>query len=133
MPGVYCIGDVCSIGQAWSLTPVAIRAGRILSERLFNGKKDLKMKYENIATVIFAHPPIGSVGYSEQDAEAKFGKENLHVYKTEFINMFYSPCKKQEDKLKTVFKIICLKEGEGPDKEKVVGCVGIGKFVDEMM
>lgn len=60
--GVYAIGDVT---DNFNLTPVAIRAGRILSERLFNNKPNLKMLYKNIATVIFSHPPIGSIGLSE--------------------------------------------------------------------
>jgi glutathione reductase (NADPH) len=60
--GVYAIGDVT---DNFNLTPVAIRAGRILSERLFNNKPNLKMVYKNIPTVIFSHPPIGSIGLSE--------------------------------------------------------------------
>jgi glutathione reductase (NADPH) len=107
--GVYSIGDVTTIGNKWSLTPVAVRSGRMLSERLFNGKTGLHMKYENIATVIFSHPPIGSVGLSFNEACAKHGEENIVVYKSDFINMFYSPAKNQEDKLHTYFKIICLK------------------------
>lgn len=51
-----------------ALTPVAVRAGRILSERLFNNKQGLKMNYDNVATIIFSHPPIGTVGLSEEDA-----------------------------------------------------------------
>jgi glutathione reductase (NADPH) len=53
-----------------TLTPVAIRAGRIVSERIFNGRTNLKMSYDNIATVIFSHPPIGTVGIKEEDAIA---------------------------------------------------------------
>lgn len=63
--GVYAIGDVTA---NFTLTPVAIRAGRILSERIFNGKQN-KMLYKNIATIIFSHPPIGSVGLSEDEAK----------------------------------------------------------------
>lgn len=70
VPGVYAIGDVTN---QLTLTPVAIRAGRILSERLFNGRSNLKMSYENVATVIFSHPPIGTVGLSEEDAKKKHG------------------------------------------------------------
>jgi glutathione reductase (NADPH) len=72
---------------------VAIRAGRILSERLFNGKKDLKMVYRNIPTVIFSHPPIGSIGLSEQQAIKQHGETNIIAHKCTFINMFYSPAR----------------------------------------
>ena len=60
--GIYAIGDVVN---KINLTPVAIRQGRILAERLFNKKSELKMSYENVATVIFSHPPIGTVGLTQ--------------------------------------------------------------------
>mmetsp|Transcript_12465 Transcript_12465/g.20942 ORF Transcript_12465/g.20942 Transcript_12465/m.20942 type:complete len:154 (+) Transcript_12465:655-1116(+) len=68
--GIYAIGDVI---DKVNLTPVAIRQGRIVSERIFNGKKDLKMCLKNIATVIFSHPPIGTVGMTEEEAIKEFG------------------------------------------------------------
>jgi glutathione reductase (NADPH) len=61
--GIYAIGDVTN---QVTLTPVAIRQGRIVAERIFNNKPSLKMNYENIATVIFSHPPIGCVGLTEE-------------------------------------------------------------------
>ena len=60
--GVYAIGDVT--GKV-NLTPVAVRAGRILSERIFNNRPSLKMDYSNVATVVFSHPPIGKLGLTE--------------------------------------------------------------------
>ena len=92
-----------------TLTPVAIRAGRILAERLFNNKPELKMRYENIATVIFSHPTIGCVGMTEEAAVNAFGEDNVKVYKSTFINMFYSLADDPADKHKTMFKLICRK------------------------
>ena len=69
--GVYALGDVT---KGVSLTPVAVRTGRILSERLFNNRPTLKMNYKNVATVVFSHPPLGSVGLSAKDAIAKYGE-----------------------------------------------------------
>jgi len=74
---VYAIGDVT---KGVALTPVAVRAGRILSERLFNNRPTLKMDYNNVATVVFSHPPIGTVGYSAEQAAQKFGKDRVKVY-----------------------------------------------------
>lgn len=68
--GVYAIGDVT---DQVTLTPVAIRAGRVLVERIFNNRPDLKVNYDNIATIIFSHPPIGTVGLSAEGAVKKFG------------------------------------------------------------
>ena len=77
--GVYAIGDVA---KGVSMTPVAVRAGRILSERLFNNRPTLKMDYSNVATVVFSHPPLGSIGLSHTDAVAKFGEDKVKVYKS---------------------------------------------------
>lgn len=44
---------------------VAIAAGRKLAHRLFECKKDSKLDYDNIPTVVFSHPPIGTVGLTE--------------------------------------------------------------------
>jgi len=109
-PGVYAIGDVT---DNFTLTPVAIRAGRILSERLFNNKPTLKMMYKNIATVIFSHPPIGSIGMSEAEAKKEHGEENIVIHKSQFINMFYSPARDPAMKQTSLFKLICLKRGDG--------------------
>ena len=86
--GVYAIGDVTN---QVTLTPVAIRAGRVLVERIFNNRPELKTNYENIATVIFSHPPIGNCGLSAEEATTKHGEENVKVFKASFTNMFYSP------------------------------------------
>jgi len=37
---------------------------------------------------VFSHPPIGTVGYTEEDATKKFGKDNIKIY-TSKVN-FYS-------------------------------------------
>jgi glutathione reductase (NADPH) len=67
--GIYAIGDV--IGKV-NLTPVAIREGRMLAERLFNGS-EAKTSLDLIPSVIFSHPPCGLVGITEQQAKDKFG------------------------------------------------------------
>lgn len=88
--GVFAIGDVIN---RVNLTPVAIRQGRIVSKNLYSESKSnpIKFCFDNIATVIFSHPPIGTVGLSEDDAKAKYGDENVKAYRESFINMFYSP------------------------------------------
>lgn len=58
---ITSIGD--AIGKV-ELTPVAIAAGRRLANRLYGPPeyKDLKLDYNNIPSVVFSHPPSGSVG-----------------------------------------------------------------------
>ena len=85
---------------------------------------------DNVASVIFSHPPIGAVGLSEDDAIQKWGASNIKVYKSQFVNMFFSPCD-QDKKQGSLFKLIVHVE---PDStERVVGAFAIGRGVDEMM
>ncbi len=120
-PGVYAIGDVT--GRA-TLTPVAIAAGRRLADRLFGGKPEAKLDYNDIPSVVFSHPPIGTVGLSEADARAAHG-DAVKVYTTRFINMYYAV---SEKKALTHMKLVCV----GPE-ERVVGVHVIGRGADEMI
>lgn len=120
--GLYAIGDV---NGKLELTPVAIKAGRQLSERLFNGKEQAKMDYHNVPTVIFSHPAIGSVGLSEEAAIETFGKDDIKVYRSTFTPMYTAlGTHRQPSKMKLVT--------QGSD-EKIVGLHGIGYGVDEMI
>ena len=47
------------------------------------------MNYSNVATVVFSHPPLGTVGLSAENAIAKFGEAKVKVYKAQFSNMYY--------------------------------------------
>lgn len=118
--GVYAVGDVTPRAQ---LTPVAIAAGRRLSERLFNNKPASHLDYANIPTVIFSHPPIGTVGLTEKEAREKFGEE-IKIYQSRFINMRYAV---SEHKPPTLVKLIV----HGPNEE-ILGCHVIGDGADEM-
>ncbi|MBP6986150.1 MAG: glutathione-disulfide reductase [Alphaproteobacteria bacterium] len=119
---IYAIGDITG---HYELTPVAIAAGRRLAMRLFAGKSDLKLTYENIPTVVFSHPPIGTIGLSELEAIEKYGKENIKVYMRNFTSLYYGI---SNHKPKTMMKLVCL----GLD-EKIVGCHMIGLGVDEIL
>ena len=74
VPSVFALGDVA--GKAL-LTPVAIAAGRRLAHRLFNGEADLCLDYSNIPSVVFSHPPIGTVGLTEAEAVDQYGEVGL--------------------------------------------------------
>ena len=121
VPGIYAIGDVT--GRP-ALTPVAIAAGRRLSDRLFNGRTDRRLDYSNIATVVFTHPPIGTVGLSESEARALYG-DAVKVYVSDFTPMYHALTTR---KSRTDMKLVCV----GPE-QKIVGCHVIGAGADEMM
>lgn len=131
--GVYALGDVT--GQA-ELTPVAIAAGRALSNRIFglqhpSGGVHLpqKLDYSNIPTVVFAHPEVGTIGLTEPAAIDKYGKDNIKAYNTRFTPMFYSFHPAEEKKLQpTEYKLVC----QGSE-EKIVGMHILGAGSGEMM
>jgi glutathione reductase (NADPH) len=119
--GVYAIGDVTGRAQ---LTPVAIAAGRRLSDRLFGGMQERHLPYENIPTVVFSHPPIGTVGLTESAARDLHGAA-VKVYQTRFTAMYNALT---ERKQKTAMKLVTVGA-----QEKVVGCHVIGPGADEML
>jgi glutathione reductase (NADPH) len=103
---------------------VAIAAGRRLADRIFGGCEGRYLAYENIPTVLFTHPPIGTVGLSEEDAMAAFG-DQVKVYETEFTPMYYAFSERQP---RCVMKLVVA----GPE-ERVVGCHLIGMGADEIL
>jgi glutathione reductase (NADPH) len=119
--GVYAIGDVTGRAQ---LTPVAIAAGRRLSDRLFGGMRDRHLSYDLIPTVVFTHPPIGTVGLSESEARAQFG-DAVKVYVADFTSMYHALTTR---KAHTDMKLVCLGK-----EEKIIGCHIIGAGADEML
>ena len=122
VPGIYALGDVTG---KLDLTPVAVKAGRQLSERLFNNKADAKLDYTDVATVVFSHPVIGSVGLTEEKAIAKYGPENIKVYKSSFTPMYTAL---GDNRQPSTMKLVTLGEDE-----KIIGLHGIGYGVDEMI
>jgi len=126
--GIYAVGDVCGNIE---LTPMAIASGRRLADRLFAGPAfaNAKVSYENVPTVIFSHPPIGTVGLTEKEAKDKYGEDNLTIYRSKFANLQYGIYDVEaEDKPKTSMKLICAGK-----EEQVVGLHVIGEGADEML
>ncbi|GGW82728.1 glutathione-disulfide reductase [Alteromonas halophila] len=119
---IYAVGDIT--GKA-ELTPVAIKAGRLLCERLFNGQDDAHLDYTLIPTVVFSHPPIGVIGLTEPEAIEQYGQDNIKVYSSSFASMYTAVTRHRQA---TKMKLIC----QGPD-EKVIGLHGIGHGMDEML
>ncbi|GAB1208648.1 hypothetical protein APSETT445_007399 [Aspergillus pseudonomiae] len=126
--GIYALGDVTGHAE---LTPVAIAAGRQLGNRVFGPPelKDSKLSYDNIPTVVFSHPEVGTVGLTEPEARQRYGDDQIKVYYTKFTAMYYDVVPPEEKKKNpTEFKLICA----GPE-EKVVGLHILGLGVGEML
>ena len=144
--GVYAVGDVTGPIE---LTPVAIAAGRRLADRLFSGNDDssnydstlsltagklaptnIKASFENVPTVVFSHPPIGTIGMTEPEAIDAYGADDIKIYQSKFANLYYGIWSedKTDEKPKTAMKLICA----GPE-ETVVGLHVIGIGADELL
>jgi glutathione reductase (NADPH) len=121
VPGIYAIGDVT---EHFHLTPVAIAAGRRLADRLFGNQPERRLPYENIPSVVFTHPPIGTVGLTEEAAREAHG-DAVCIYQTRFRPMYHAFTVRQP---KIVMKLVCV----GPE-ERIVGCHLLGEGADEML
>lgn len=121
VPGIHAFGDV---NGKKALTPVAIAAGRALAERLFGGRTDAHLDYHNVPSVVFSHPPVASVGMSEDAARQRHG-DAVRVHTAAFTPMLMALA---EHKQCTRIKMVCV----GGD-ERIVGLHGIGHGMDEML
>ena len=119
--GIYAIGDVT--GQA-ALTPVAIAAGRRLADRLFGGMEGRHLDYHLIPTVIFSHPPIGTVGMTESEARATHG-EAVRCFTAGFVPLYHALT---EHKRRAEMKLVTV-----GDEQRIVGLHVIGEGADEML
>src|SRR5690606_26629722 len=115
---IYAAGDVT--GQR-ALTPVAIPAARQLVLRVSGDDPQPHLDYNCIPAVMFSHPPVGSVGYTEQEAMRLFGSEHIRVYETMFTGLYYSmTARKKSTTIKLITRL---------PEEKIVGLHMIGDGV----
>ncbi len=81
VPSIHAVGDVT---HRVNLTPVAIREGHMLADRLF-GQGAKPIRYDTIAHVVFGTPELGAVGLTEAEAIERY--QHVEIYKTDFRPM----------------------------------------------
>lgn len=118
-PNIYAVGDVTDRVQ---LTPVAIREGHALADRLFGGGA-ANVDYEMIPTAVFSTPEIGTVGLAEHDAVKSFGA--VDVYQTVFRPMRATLAGRDE---RMLMKLL-VAQSNG----RVVGCHILGDDAGEIV
>jgi len=121
---VASISAVGDITERAELTPVAVAAGRRLADRLFGGQRDSRLDYENIPSVVFAEPPLATVGLTEAQARELHG-DRVRVYRSRFTPLQWAVAGQQQQSL---MKILCV-----GDEERVVGIHVLGAGADEML
>ena len=119
--GVYAVGDVT--GRV-TLTPVAIAAARRLMDRVFGGRADSKLDYDDVPFVVFSHPPLGGVGLTEEQARREHG-DSVRVYRSSFRPMLHALA---DTPLRSLFKLVCVGE-----EQRVVGMHAFGEAADEIL
>lgn len=118
---IFAVGDVTG---RMPLTPVAIAAGRRFADRQFGHRPDRFMDYTNVPTVVFSHPPLGTVGLSEQQARQCYG-DAVKVYTARFTPLYYGLV---THAVESRMKLVCVGE-----EERVVGAHIFGRGADEML
>ncbi len=120
---IYALGDVTARLQ---LTPVALGEAMVVVDQLFGpaaGKSARSMSYDFIPTAVFTHPNIGTVGYSEAAARAKF--DNITVYRTDFKALKHTLSGSTE---RTLMKLLV-----DSDTDRVVGLHMVGSDAGEIV
>ena len=127
LDNVFGVGDV----TGWHmLTPVAVSNGRLLADRLFSSKTSgvEKINENLIPSVLFTHPPVGTIGLTEAAAIAEHGKGKVKIYTRSFTHMNYAFA---EDAVKTSIKLITLNHGTA--EETVIGVHLYGPGTEEAL
>lgn len=119
VPSVYAVGDVSTSQQ---LTPVALAEAMVVVEALF-GKGKRTLDYEYTPTAVFTHPNIGTCGYTEAAARAKFGQ--VRIFSSEFRALRHTL---SESKERTFMKLIV-----DAASDRVVGLHMVGADAGEIV
>jgi len=116
---IFALGDVTG---GMELTPVALAEGMSFARRQFNAL-DNEVEYDFIPTAVFCQPNIGTVGFTEDEARAKFG--HIRLFKSTFKPMKHTISGRDE---KTFMKLIVDKASDrvvgihmmGPDAGEII-------------
>ncbi len=119
VPSIHAVGDVTN---RINLTPVAIREGHALADRLFGGGEGI-VDHDNVAHAVFATPEIGSVGLTEAEAVERY--EVVDMYKTNFRPMKATLSGSKE---RTIMKLVV-----DAASDRVVGAHILGHEAGEMI
>lgn len=118
-PSIYAIGDV--IGRV-ELTPVAIREGMAIADNLFRGGSTT-VDYDFIPTAVFSQPNIGTVGFTEAEAQEKYGE--IKIYESRFTPM--------KQTLGGIDEKVYMKLIVDAASDRVIGCHMLGESAGEII
>lgn len=121
VPSIYALGDVINRMQ---LTPVALAEAMVLVHNLFQPELPAKtMDYSNIATAVFCHPNIATVGLTEEQAREQF--EQVAIYSASFRPLKHTLSGSEERHLMKLVVDVAT--------DKVIGAHMVGQDAGEVM
>lgn len=118
-PGIYALGDITG---GMELTPVALAEGMAFARRVY-GDSASQVDYDFIPTAVFCQPNIGTVGFTEEEAQARF--DDITLFKSTFRPMKHTISGRDE---KTFMKLIV-----DTASDRVVGAHMVGPDAGEIM
>jgi glutathione reductase (NADPH) len=121
---IHAVGD-CT--NRVNLTPVAIKEGHAYADTVF-GNRPWSVDHGGIATAVFSHPPIGTVGKTEAAARGE-GRE-LDIYKADFKPLKHTLSGRDE---RTLMKLVVDRTSQvvlgahmvGMDAPEIIQALGI--------
>lgn len=116
---IWAVGDVT---DRINLTPVAIKEGHAFALTRFKGTP-VSPDHRTVASAVFSHPPIGTVGLTEDEALDKLGE--VDVYASDFRPMRNSLAGRNERAY--------VKALVDPETDHVVGLHMIGPDAPEII
>jgi glutathione reductase (NADPH) len=120
VPSILALGDV--LGRI-ELTPVALAEGMAVARTLF-GNKPSTVDYAYVPSAVFSHPPIGSVGLTEEQGREALG-DDLDIYLSDFKPLKNTLSGNEE---RTLMKLVVQHSSD-----RVVGVHMVGPEAGEMM
>ena len=121
VPSILAAGDVTARVQ---LTPVALAEAMVIVDTLF-GAGTRTLDYEFIPTAVFTHPSIGTVGYTEEAARARFGDGDIRTFRSEFKALRHTLSSSTE---RTLMKLVVQ-----TSSDRVVGLHMVGAEAGEIV
>ncbi len=119
VPSIWAVGDATN---RMNLTPVAIAEAMALVRTLY-GEGGAPVDYALVPTAVFSHPPLGTVGLSEEAARETFGA--VDIYRSIFRPMKHTLSGRDE---KTLIKLVVH-----PQTDRVLGAHMVGPDAPEIM
>ena len=118
-PSIFALGDIITGPE---LTPIALAQGMHFARKQF-GNLETKLEYGFIPTAVFSQPPIGTVGFTENEAKKEF--EEISIYKSSFRPMKNTISGRDQE---TFIKLIVEKKSD-----RVVGIHMVGPDAGEII